>query len=386
MTAEFKPEISGEDLEAAFRAICAIGPRWQGTQGEKDILAFLERYLTHELSVEVIKDRFQYLGYRVKSAELKTGEKPEVEIACQGLAYSASKEVEGELVYVPEEGLDRKDFSGKVVLTDAVRSYLAYPKVVEGNALGLVLGNNLPENLVRVGITNYSGRIGDLPALAIGSLDTQRLLRLLAEEDLHVRLGVKANAEQAEGTNFVVRTQGSPGKGKILVISHYDSMWLGPHANDNASGVATLLALIRCFKESPYNLEFLFCGAEELGFWGSKSYAEKHTETCRDLIAVTCTDGISSDLGPQEIGVSEEIAPDIRRLAQAFSFQVDRWSIPPRPGSDHASFIPFKRPTFWLTANAPYYHTAADVPEHVSGEKLIRNSEFMAAVIMKLAA
>ena len=176
MASEFKPTISKRKLESTFRMICSIGPRWQGSEGESKILAFLENYILTVLSsVELAKENFPYLGYRVKAADLEIMDQPRSKMDCEGLAYSASDAVQGEVIYIPEKDLERTGFDGKIVLTDAVRSYLAYPNVVKGKGIGLILGNNLPANLVRVGITSYSGRIGVLPAVAIGSEDTKKL-------------------------------------------------------------------------------------------------------------------------------------------------------------------------------------------------------------------
>jgi Zn-dependent M28 family amino/carboxypeptidase len=150
-------------------------------------------------------------------------------------------------------------------------------------------------------------------------------------------------------------------------------MWLGPHAFDNAPGTAAILELIR-FLKTPYHLTFLLCGAEELGFWGSKAFVNQHVEECKKLRAVVCLDGICSDLGSVEVGATENLAPILREIARKRNFRVDQWSIPPRPNSDHLFFEKMGVPVFWLTSMDPFYHTAADVPEHVSREKLARHT------------
>ena len=111
----------------------------------------------------------------------------------------------------------------------------------------------------------------------------------------------------------------------------------------------------------------------------------QHLEESKQLNAVVCLDGISSDLGSVEIGVTESLAPRIRRSAEKEAFGVDQWSIPPRPSSDHTGFEALGIPVFWLTSMDPYYHTAADVPEHVSKERLARHATFAAHVIASLA-
>ncbi len=385
MDKKFQIRISAQHLNSVFDGICALGPRWQGSEGEKKILDFLENSLAKELNVEFSKEKFRYLSFLPEIAILQTLDSPAKEIVCQALAYSPSMEVRGELVFVAEDDIPNTDFSGKIVLTDAVRSYLAYPLVTKGNALGLILGNHLPGNLLRVGVTNYGGKLGSIPALAVGAEDTQKLKKLV-DQGAGVRMAVFAGTSEENGYNIIVHQHGNGKKGAILICSHYDSMWLGPHANDNASGTASVLELIRFFKDTPYHLIFLLCGAEELGFWGSRSFARNHAAECRDLLAVLCTDALSSRLGPVEIGVTEGLAPTIKALSRKHGLSVDRWSTPPRPGSDHASFESFEKPTVWLTTNAPYYHTADDIPEHVDRGNLLKHTEFLTKVIMNLAA
>jgi len=65
----------------------------------------------------------------------------------------------------------------------------------------------------------------------------------------------------------------------ILLCAHYDHLGAGPEgvfpgADDNASGVATLLEVLRLLAEQPRETElrFLFPDAEELGMLGAKAY------------------------------------------------------------------------------------------------------------------
>jgi Zn-dependent M28 family amino/carboxypeptidase len=112
---------------------------------------------------------------------------------------------------------------------------------------------------------------------------------------------------------------------------------------------------------------------------------KQHLEECRSLAAVICLDGLCSDLGPVEAGVTPDLAPAVRHLAKERHFEIDQWTIPPRPNSDHVAFEGLETPVFWLTSMDPFYHTAADVPEHVSQERLAQHTAFAAHVIMNLA-
>jgi Zn-dependent M28 family amino/carboxypeptidase len=383
MAKENSSLVSGERLHQTFNEICSLGPRWQGSEGEAKILAYLEDILTRRIEIGCAKEQFEYLGFRPLLSDLTVEGPSLLRVNGQALAYSGSKAVTGELIYIPEAGLDKTAADGKIVLTDALKSYQAYPRAVENGAAGFIIGNNLEQNLVRAGATNYAGQIGSIPGIAIGSKDTQSL-RDLAMQGVRVRIEVAAHSKKEVGWNLIVSMKENSVKPEILICSHYDSMWLGPHAFDNASGTAAILELIRVFKGSPYHLTFLLCGAEELGFWGSKAFVNQHVEECKKLRAVVCLDGICSDLGSVEVGATENLAPILREFARKRNFRVDQWSIPPRPNSDHLFFEKMGVPVFWLTSMDPFYHTEADLPEHVSKEKLARHTDFAAHVIMSL--
>jgi aminopeptidase YwaD len=384
MTQGLSLPISSEPLEKTFREICSLGPRWQGSEGEKKILAYLEEFLVKRVEIGYTREEFEYLSFHPRLSDLVMEGSSSKKVNCQPLAYSGLNAVTGELIYVPEENLCEPSSEGRIVLSDALKSYQAYPQACQAGAIGFVFGNSLQQDLVRAGATNYQGRLGTIPAVAVGSKDTQ-ILKELARRKPKVRLEVAAESKRERGQNFVIKTEGDLNKPRIFVCSHYDSMGLGPHAFDNASGTAAILEIIWVFQRSPYNLTFLLCGAEELGFWGSKAFVNQHVEECKKLRAVICLDGICSDLGSVEVGVTEDLAKDVRRVAYKENFRVDQWSIPPRPSSDHVAFAELGTPVFWLTSMDPFYHTAADVPEHVSKEKLARHTAFAAHVIMSLA-
>ena len=84
--------------------------------------------------------------------------------------------------------------------------------------------------------------------------------------------------------NILVRVPGkaaSPaaGPGAILLSAHYDSVFTGPGAGDNAAGVAVALEALRILKAGPpleRDLIVLFPDGEELGLLGAHAFLEKH--------------------------------------------------------------------------------------------------------------
>jgi len=63
----------------------------------------------------------------------------------------------------------------------------------------------------------------------------------------------------------------------IIVGAHYDSIEVGKGADDNASGVAVMLAVAAMVKDrqTPFTVRFVAFGAEEAGLFGSSHYVQK---------------------------------------------------------------------------------------------------------------
>ena len=72
--------------------------------------------------------------------------------------------------------------------------------------------------------------------------------------------------------NIVVDLYGKQNRNKILLVgAHYDTTWMTPGADDNASGVAALLEIARSFrgKELPITIRFVAFANEEFPYYGT---------------------------------------------------------------------------------------------------------------------
>ena len=94
------------------------------------------------------------------------------------------------------------------------------------------------------------------------------------------RIELPAGAPLAlRGENLCGRMPGGGDGGSLLLVAHYDHLGESgsgyfPGADDNASGVATLLETLRLLVgvELDYELRFLFSDSEELGLLGAQAY------------------------------------------------------------------------------------------------------------------
>ena len=99
-------------------------------------------------------------------------------------------------------------------------------------------------------------------------------------EKIKVKLSIKSKVENVQSANVYAFIPGTQYPDSFIVLTaHYDHLGkinniYFPGANDNASGVATLLNFMRYFSKLPqkYSVAFMFFTGEEAGLEGSKYY------------------------------------------------------------------------------------------------------------------
>lgn len=226
--------------------------------------------------------------------------------------------------------------------------------------------------------------------------------------------------------NLIAELPGTERPDEVVVVgAHYDTVANSPGADDNASGVATLLALARWFRERPQarSLRFVAFANEEPPFFqtadmGSHAYAARSRRRGERITAMVSLDGLgyfADAPGTQEfpaagfdlvypdrghfIGFVTRMsdAPLLRRAIGAFRA---RATIPSEgaalpgtlPGigwSDHWSFWQHDYPAFMVTDTLPFryphYHSSGDTPERLDYERMARVAEGLKAVVAQLA-
>jgi len=224
--------------------------------------------------------------------------------------------------------------------------------------------------------------------------------------------------------NIVVEIVGRDRADEIVVIgAHYDSFMGSPGANDNATGVASALALAeRLVDLAPARtLRFVFFADEEPPYFqgeemGSLVYARGCREREENIVAMLSletmgwySDEDGSQKYPAPLGA---VYPDrgdfaafvgnvrsrrlLREVITAFrettEFPSEGGALPGNlPGigwSDHWAFWQMGYPGLMITDTAlfryPYYHTAEDTPDKIDFERLARVVDGLDRVIRRL--
>jgi Zn-dependent M28 family amino/carboxypeptidase len=279
----------------------------------------------------------------------------------------------------------------------------------------------------------------DIEMLAgtIGERNLQLPSRLQAAAD-YITTSVEAKgyrvrrvpyeAEGVESAVIEAVVAGTTKAQEIIVIgAHYDTVPGCPGANDNGTGIASVLALARMFAEETTparTIRFVFFPNEEPPYFmsesmGSHVYAKEcHSrgEKITAMLSLETMGYYTDEPNTQDypLPALKLVYPStgnyiafvgdvssgalVRRVVGLFreeaQFPSEGTAIPGFvPGaywSDHWSFRQFGYPAIMVTDTAPfryrYYHTPEDTPEKVDYERLARVVVGLRGVLRRLAA
>jgi hypothetical protein len=202
------------------------------------------------------------------------------------------------------------------------------------------------------------------------------------------------------GANVLARVPGvDPARAgeHVVLAAHYDHLGeLGgvvyPGADDNASGVAVMLAVARRLAAAPPARSVLVAAfdAEEppdyrTAAMGSNYFVAHPTVPREQLVAVVCLDLLGGDLWPGQrtplyvMGRETFAAPPVPTLAadprlpvRAMHLRlVEELPTGRQAFSDHGGFTAIEVPALFLsTGRSPHYHRPTDTPDRIQYDKL----------------
>jgi aminopeptidase YwaD len=200
--------------------------------------------------------------------------------------------------------------------------------------------------------------------------------------------------------NLVAEKKGRSAK-VIVLGAHVDTKSPSPGANDNGSGVATLLELARDLKraETQPTVRFVFFGGEEMSdknpdhhHYGSRAYVRSLSRSQRSRIAgMVSVDMVgygsvfnvrSMKVGPRTVVKSLQLSASRQKLKMPFLADPSRFG-----WSDHEPFERASIPAAWLEwRNDTTCHTRKDTPSHVNGKRLATSGAFVSKWVSQMSA
>jgi Zn-dependent M28 family amino/carboxypeptidase len=194
-------------------------------------------------------------------------------------------------------------------------------------------------------------------------------------------------AERLEGVNVMALREGAVDRDRfILVTAHYDHLGVRngqvyPGADDNASGVAAMLAAAAWFAAHPPRVSMLFVAfdAEEQGLQGAKHFVAKPPIDLKRVHVIVNADMISrGDANTLHVAgthhtprLKEPVEEAARGRPIAVRFGHDRpvaqagvedWTRSSDHGPFHDAGIPF---LYFGVEDHPDYHRPTDTPDRI---------------------
>ena len=346
-----------------------FSPRTSGTEEEL-------------VAAEYLRDEFAALGYEasiqpfeVRSispyGRLLTVDEPRMmDIRAFPMWMTAAGVVTAELVDVgkalpgdiPSEGL-----KGTIALIE--RGEITFDEkvmaVFEAGAAGAIVYNNEPGPFV--------GALGEetIPAVAVSQEDGGTLKALMEDGPVTATISL---VYTEESRNVIADKPGTADDGRVVVLGgHYDTVPGVPGANDNGSGIATLLTIAReiADREYPFTVRFIAFGAEELGLHGSNYYVgQLSDEEVDSTVAMLNFDALGSGPTTATLGTLS-----LQRMVESYADEQDvdiriRYTMD-WGSSDHAPFHDAGIDhIFFLGGDFSRIHTPDDKLEFVEMELL----------------
>lgn len=270
----FPPDFADRAF-AHIAYLAALGPRRVETPAEIETIQYLTRQF-ETMGLETRVEWFEFESYRIEQLEMTLCGRDVEPVTIGFNPYGGQNTFGGRPVFVgphtSQEELGRLDLRDRIVITTAPVFYFSLFRLN-------------PRLIVYLSGSDYR-------ALADESCSTSTLT-------------VDGSVEKHRSANVVAELKLSPdtrSDEEVILSAHWDSYRDSPGADDNASGVGTLLELARYFsmlKTAPGGtIKFVSFGAEELGMVGSRAYLNAHRTDLVRCVLVFNLDQVGGPRGP----------------------------------------------------------------------------------------
>ena len=324
------------------------------------------------------------------------------------------KGIRGPVFHLPSENstaqirANAEKIKGSIVLIDEDSRHSGPEDVPEGvvadndkliadlGALA-ILTTGTTQNAVSVGGSVWDGHLLPLPTANVGQEDALLLRRLVDHESGPVTIEFSFKnriRENVQVDNVIAEIPGRPASdnGKpqewLLIGAHLDSWHPGTGAEDDGTGVASVLAVAQAVmalhRPPARSLRFALFGGEEEGLLGSLAYAKAHAAELPNCDAVLVTDtGSEAPKGWLTFGRTESkqslapISPLLAGLGSEGINESGRFTF----GVDDGSFLVRGIPSLLLWTGFDSYRSLHHKPSDTFDKVNERDLELGAATV-----
>jgi hypothetical protein len=252
-------------------------------------------------------------------------------------------------------------------------------------------------------LENHIQTIQDFGPHPTGSIELEEvkeyLYQQLTEYDLSVDLK-PWNYKFKSGYNVEATLPGiGSNTGIVIICAHYDSVAVSPGADDDGSGVVSVLTIAEIMSKAEFNstIKFVLFSGEEQGLYGSHKNAEESYENQENIIGVICLDGVGYADNYLSVHTIKNFADEssdwivdisrstIKEYNEYVNLEILRF--PNERISDHHSFyeLGFQTSYFLEYTIDPYYHTSEDTIDKMNMSYLTKICRLVLGTVAGMA-
>jgi len=340
--------------------LCDFGTRFAGKPGERLAREFIINELkTYGLEPKI--EPFKHLAWKRGTAKLEVLKPIKRELVTISLAGCPSTEPDGVTGEILDVGngtpAEFESVKGEIKEMIVLSSSLAptvecnpprqchrrtkYGRAVEFGAKAFIFMNSQPGMLPQTGSLRQN-RLGEIPAVTVPFEEGELIKRSLKKGQIKIRITVENESFKNSTSNIVVEILGKNEDEVILIGGHYDCHDNSPGAQDNGTGVVSLLELARILASSGVEFEktirFVFFGVEELATVGSSFYVLDNRDDLKKIELMMNLDSPGAQGGKTfDAGGFDDLGRFIHNVSKEISYPMKISK--PSFGSDSLPFI-----------------------------------------------
>lgn len=374
--------------------------RMTGSEGELKAGDYIKKQF-EEIGLTVEEQSFPIKTTVVNKEEIILKSSDNKKLKGETYAFSGSTDEKGissEIVHLDsatEQDLSKIDVQNKIVLikmgeTFNGEHFQQVKRAAQKGAIAIVFyAPNLKAPIS--GNTNISGKAG-IPIIRISNEDAADIIKKLEnKEKVEIGLNIQVEVKESTSKNIIgkVKTCDKENAKTVVIGGHYDGVDT-PAANDNASGICSVIEIARVLSKEKLNinLTFIAFGAEEIGLLGSKNYVRNlQSEELLKIAGMVNLDmvGVGDSLSVYTTGMNRKsnVADLSMKALEKFNIKGSRST---STRSDHAPFEEVGIPAaFYLYEGDKFYHTDEDSIEKIDKNNLTNACNVAISVVTALS-
>ncbi len=378
---DFSKDISADSIYSTIEKLSAKDDaRITGFDGEKDAASYISKEFK-DMGLSVDEQEFPVTAFKCNNAEIKINSPESKIVGSKALTFSKE---------TPKDGLSSEVVNGYMGTQTDLEKAKVKDKLVIIQRGGDTFKNKTERAAAMgaVGVMFFDPNSEEpisatlveptkIPAVSISKADAEYISSTIitSEKGLKATIKVDSQCIDSKSKNIIATLKSKKKDAKTLIVgAHYDGVDT-PAANDNASGISTIMESARILskKNLDCNIKFIAFGAEEIGLEGSNYYVQSlNSDDLQNTIAMINADmvGIGDNLCVYTMDSSKDSLTADLAVSCMNNFQYDNRRDESNR-SDHVAFEAAGIPVAYFEYG-PFvdYHTDKDTADKINKENL----------------